>query len=405
MKTTLDHPHLISLAAGFTDHETLPVRETRELLKDILRSGPTGRSTLQYGTTAGDERLRFLTARRLEQLDQAAPHDGPRTSCDPGHILITNGSQQLLYMLSEALCDPNDIVLVEDPTYFVYLSIAHSHGLRCRGIQMEPDGIRLDHLEQTLQSLRRNKELHRVKFLYLITYYQNPSGITTCLEKKKRALELLRSYEKHAGHPIYLVEDAAYRELRFAGQDVPSALPWDPSRVIYVGTYSKPFATGIRAGFGCLPAPLLRVLTRLKANHDFGTANLIQQVLSRALDIGAYDRHLLRLRRRYGRKARIMADALSEFFPASVAWQPPDGGLYIWARLPKRARTGTKGSLFKKVLGQDVLYVPGELCYADDPTRRKPASEMRLSFGGARQHHIQEGIQRLGRVLASLLPN
>jgi len=405
MKMTLDHPHLISLAAGFTDNESLPLTETRRLLAGMLRAGPAARATLQYGTTVGDACLRSHTADRLLQLDKGSDPSPCATPSDPRRILIGNGSQQLLYMLSEALCDPGDIVLVEDPTYFVYLGIAQSHGLHCRGVRMDDEGMLLEHLDQTLGWLKRSGQLSKVKFLYLVTYFQNPSGTTTSLARKKGALELLRAYERHAGHPLYLVEDAAYRELRFAGEDVPSALSCDPARVLYVGTYSKPFATGIRAGFGCLPPALMKVLVRIKANHDFGTANLIQQVLARALTDGAYDRHLVRLRRRYAKKAGIMAQAIDDFFPRSVQWRRPTGGLYIWARLPQRARTGAASSLFKKVLGKDVLYVPGELCYANDASRQKPACEMRLSFGGAREAHIREGIRRLGKVLSSVLPD
>src|SRR5262249_43232424 len=156
-------------------------------------------------------------------------------------------SQQLLYMLTECLCDPGDIVLVEDPTYFVYLGIVQSQGFRCRGIRFAPDGIDLSHLEHTLENLRSRGELKRVKLLYLVSYSQNPTGVTTAFAKKAGALAVLRRFERAAGHPIYLLEDAAYRELRFSGDDVASALTAEGAdeRVIYTGTYSKPFATGV----------------------------------------------------------------------------------------------------------------------------------------------------------------
>ena len=142
----------------------------------------------------------------------------------PERLLITSGSQQLLYMTTEALCDEGDIVLVEDPTYFVYLGILQSRGLRARGVRLERDGLDLAHLEKVLTSLKRRGELRRVKMLYLVSYFQNPTGVTTSFEKKRGVLKLLKKFERAAGHPIYLLEDAAYRELRFAGQDVPSAL-------------------------------------------------------------------------------------------------------------------------------------------------------------------------------------
>src|SRR6185503_4921779 len=187
MKLTLERPGLISLAAGFTDNESLPVTATRELADNLLASARTGRPALQYGSTAGDLELRRLTANRLAELDQR--------SYDPDQILITHGSQQLLYLVCECLCDPHDLVLVEDPTYFVFLGIAQSLGFDCRGIRMKPDGLDLEHLEQRLAALKKSGEIKRFNFLYLVTYFQNPSGITTSFAKKRAALDLLKKYE------------------------------------------------------------------------------------------------------------------------------------------------------------------------------------------------------------------
>lgn len=394
LKMTLDHPDLISLAVGFTDSQSLPVTAAREVLHEVLRSPKTARTALQYGSTAGDPVLRGLTADHLRVADGAG---GDIHS--PDRLLITNGSQQLLYLVTEAICNPGDIVLVEDPTYFVYLGIAQSHGLRCRGIRMLADGIDMEHLAETLESLRRSGDLPRVKLLYLVTYHQNPTGTTTSLEKKARSVELLRRYEKPAGHPLYLLEDAAYRELRFSGPPVRSALVvGDPRRVIYAGTYSKPFATGARIGFGLLPRELFSAVVRIKGNHDFGSASLLQHLLARALASQRYPAHVARVARRYARKAAAMTAALREHFPPSARWQEPQGGLYVWVRLPERMHTGVKSRLFAQALAKGVLYVPGELCYASDPARICPRHEMRLSFGGATLADIRTGIARLGAV-------
>ena len=399
MQLALDHPKLISLAAGFTDSETLPVEDVRELMTDILRSRETGLPALQYGSTQGDPRLRQLTARRLRRLD-GVPVSQRSLSSD--RMIITNGSQQLLYMTMEASCDAGDIVLVEDPTYFVFLGILQSRGLRARGVRMEHDGLDLGQLEKVLKELKKSGGISRLKALYLVSYFQNPTGITTGFEKKRRALALLRNYERAAGHPIYLLEDAAYRELRFRGKEVPSALAdrRHADRVVYAGTYSKPFATGTRVGFGILPERLFTAVLRIKANHDFGTSNLLQQLVAQALASGRYETHLRRLRQRYARKARVMSNALKQHFPREINWQEPEGGLYVWARLPRVTGSGTKSGLFQAALRKNILYVPGQLCYADDATRSKPDHEMRLSFGSARENDIREGIRRLGSVLA-----
>jgi 2-aminoadipate transaminase len=400
MKLTLDRPKLISLAAGFTDNESLPVAETAELLRQVLKPGRRAQAALQYGNTAGDSRLRERTLQRIEKLD------GVSTRYSADNVVITHGSQQLLYMLTEALCNPGDIVLVEDPSYFVYLAILQSHGIRARAVRLTPDGLDLQHLESVLDDLKRTGELSRLKLLYQVTYFQNPTGWTSPLERKGATLELLRKYERAAGHPIYLIEDAAYRELRFAGDDVPSALAVRKhrDRVLYAGTYSKPFATGARVGFGILPEPLRTAVLRIKGNHDFGTSNLLQQLLLRALETCRYEAHLAEIHARYRRKARLMTAAIESHFPSSVRWAEPRGGLYVWATSPAGQTSGVKSKLFRAALARDVLYVPGELCYADDPTRRKPNRDMRISFGGAADADIPIGIARLGSILRDLCP-
>jgi 2-aminoadipate transaminase len=465
MHAALSRPKLISLAAGFTDSASLPVAEARTALNQVLRSPKTGRPALQYGITAGDTTLRQLTAEYLRKLDFQAvvsssfsssslvlePKSRTRTKDEdekiysPERLLITGGSQQLLYLTAEALCNEGDIVLVEDPTYFVFLGILQSRGLRARAVRLERDGLDLAHLERVLQSLRRNGELRRVKLFYLVSYFQNPTGVTTSFQKKCGLLKLLKKFGRAAGHPIYLLEDAAYRELRFqkdnkvqssvstpsprpsgerAGArgfefettglltpplsslrggegEVKSALavPGAAERVIYAGTFSKPFATGVRVGYGILPKPLFAAVKHIKGNHDFGTSNLLQHLVARALVSGIYGRQVARLQKRYAHKARVMKQAIKKHFPSAVEWWEPEGGLYFWARLPHRLPTGMKSKFFSTALKNDVLYVPGEICYADDPTRRKPNHEMRISFGNASEADIREGIARLGKVL------
>ena len=465
MHAALSRPKLISLAAGFTDNASLPVAEARAALNQVLRSPKTGQPALQYGSTAGDTTLRQLTAEHLRKLDAKAIgvmeywSDGimdpaPHHSTTPSlhfetRLLITSGSQQLLYMTTEALCNEGDIVLVEDPTYFVFLGILQSRGLRARAVRLERDGLDLAHLESVLQSLKRRGELRRVKMLYLVSYFQNPTGVTTSFEKKRGLLKLLKKFERSVGHPIYLLEDAAYRELRFQKDNQAQSLVSTPSprpsgeragargfefettglltptlsslrgregeeksalaadgaaeRVIYAGTFSKPFATGVRVGYGILPKPLFTAVKHIKGNHDFGTSNLLQHLVARALASGMYGRHVARLQKRYAHKARVMKLAIKKHFPSAVEWWEPEGGLYFWARLPHGLPSGIKSKVFSTALKNNVLYVPGEICYADDAARRKPNHEMRISCGNASEADIREGIKRLGRVLRKFI--
>jgi 2-aminoadipate transaminase len=399
MDAALTRPGLISLAAGFTDNPTLPVPEVRALLDELLGTRRTGEPALQYGNTVGLPELRRLSAERLR--DQDGPGAAHPKAYSPDHLLITHGSQQFLYLITEVLCDPGDIVLLEDPTYFVFLGIAQSHGLECRSVRLDTDGIDIAHLDAVLDRLRRSGDLRRVKLLYLVTYYQNPTSTNTAFARKVAALELLRRYEPHAGHPLYLLEDAAYRELRFTGPEEPSALaaPGAHTRVIYTSTYSKPFATGIRVGYAWLPDALRPAAVRVKGNHDFGTSSLLQHLVARALATGRYAEHLAALRRRYAEKAGWLTAALRARFPATVRWREPRGGMYVWAALPTSVKTGRDSPLFRRALERNVLYVPGQLCYADDPTRRKPNHELRLSFGNATREQIERGITRLATAL------
>ena len=236
MHAALSRPKLISLAAGFTDNASLPVAEARTALNQVLRSPKTGQPALQYGInrrgsgTAPTDGGAFAETGLLGRdavsafpKIRDARHAVPSRNLFPERLLITSGSQQLLYLTAEALCDEGDIVLVEDPTYFVFLGILQSRGLRARAVRLERDGLDLAHLEKVLTSLKRSGELRRVKMFYLVSYFQNPTGVTTSFEKKRGLLKLLKKFERAAGHPIYLLEDAAYRELRFPVGRLPVA--------------------------------------------------------------------------------------------------------------------------------------------------------------------------------------
>ncbi len=372
MKAALDRPDLISLAAGFTDSETLPVEEVAALTREILSRPKTARAALQYGTTAGLPPLRQELLRRWQK------QDGLRRFT-PDDVVVTNGSQQLLYLLTEVLCDPGDIALVEEPTYFVYLGILEAMGVRAMPFGAVPRRL-----------------LPRVKLAYLVTYFQNPTGRTWSLEAKREALARVKQYERGAGHPIYIVEDAAYRDLRLEGEDVPSFKSLDPgnTRVAYTHTLTKPFATGIKLGYGILPAALRRAVVRSKGNHDFGSSNFLQMILARALAAGVYERHLPKIAAAYRRKRDVMVAELRARLPAA-RFEVPQGGLYVWAELPAAVNTGVNSRLFRRALEAGVLYVPGEMCYAG----HAPQNCLRLSFGAARTEEIRKGIRLLAEAV------
>jgi 2-aminoadipate transaminase len=387
MELTLDRPDLISLAAGFTDNETLPVKEIEQITRAILRRPKIARAALQYGTTIGLPQLRNAILRRWQKQDQFTP----RQSITDDHVIITNGSQQLLYLVTEVLCDPGDIVLVEDPTYFVYLGIIEALGMRAFGFSS------ISNLKSRLEQLKRRRQLSRLKLLYLVTYFQNPTGRTWSLEQKREALAIVKHYERAAGHPIYIVEDAAYRDLRFEGGDVPSFKSLDPrsERVVYTNTLTKPFATGIKIGYGILPPALLSAVLHSKGNHDFGSSNFLQTILAQALATGLYDRHLPEIAGAYRRKRDAMITELDARLRESARYRRPSGGLYVWLELGSRVKTGVKSNLFRRALDAGVLYVPGEMCYCRDHARPIPQNCIRLSFGAPTVQQIRKGIRLL----------
>lgn len=396
MRISLERPNVVSLAAGFTDSRSLPGEEVRSIVESILSDPDMARSALQYGVTPGDQELRALTLERIRKADRTS---GVVDSVS--NSMITTGSQQFLYLTREALLDPGDILLVEDPTYFVILGLLANTGVAARGVATDSEGISLERLVATLERLRSEGDLSKVKALYLVTYCQNPSGRTTAFHRKKEALRILSEFEQDAGHPIYLIEDAAYRELRFGVDDPPSALSDSDHghRVIYTGTYSKPFSTGLRVGFGVVPEELVSPILNLKANHDFGTPTFNQAIMKHALKTGVYDTYTSQLRERYSVKSEIMRGALSASFGDRARYEDPKGGLYYWVDLGASVETSMDSRFFRTALEKEALYVPGCLCYCDDPSRARPNREMRLSFGGAKDEDIPIGIERLAATL------
>lgn len=398
MRLALDRPKLISLAAGFTDKATLPLESVREITDRILSDKSRGQAALQYGTTLGSEGLRSATAARLQLLDEKSGPSIQATPLNSEQVLITQGSQQALYLTLEAITDPGDIILVEDPTYFVFLGLLQGFGIRTHGISTDEQGIKTEALEARLEALAKSGDIRKLKALYLVSYAQNPSGRSTSYIRKKAALDLLKKYESAAGHPIALIEDAAYRELEFdEEQTSPSLLvnAEDRDRVFYLGTYTKPFATGIRLGFGYFPKVVLDKLFNLKGLHDFGSANFTQAILGEALVSGIYDEQLKIIKARYLSKAQAMESALQKYAPSELSWEFPKGGLYIWAKLAGEQSTGPESILFKRCLEQGILYIPGVYAYCTDPDREKPDVEMRLSYGAAEIPALEAGIQRL----------
>ncbi len=396
MQQAIENPGLISLAAGLVDPGSLPADEVRSALDELLARPATARAALQYGTTQGHAPLRDRLLARTVALDDVTAAEVSLTADD---VVLTTGSQQLLYLIGEMLLDPGDLVITEAPSYFVYQGTLTSLGARTLAVPMDEDGMDTDALEELLARLERDGELERLRLIYVCDYFQNPSGRTLSLPRRRHLLELAQRYSRR--HRILILEDAAYRELRYDGADLPSIKSFDTHNrhVLLAMTFSKPCAPGLKTGYGILPRELMTPLLRLKGNHDFGSNNLTQHLLDRLLVSGAYDRHVANLCDVYRAKRDTMLEALAEEFPASagVRWTNPEGGLYVWLTFPPGTDAGPHNPLMHAALKEGVLYVPGQFCYLESSGVPIPANEARLSFGVAPPEQLREGIRRLAR--------
>lgn len=397
MQHALENPNLISLAAGFVDAESLPADDTRVILDAILSDEQTAREALQYGTTQGHGPLREKILAHCLQLDGVKASD---VALGVDDVIVTTGSQQLLYLLGEALFDPGDIVITEAPSYFVYHGCLNSLGVRTMSVPMDAEGMDTHALEELLLRLEKTGELERVRLIYTVDYFQNPTGLTLSLPRRRHLLELARRFSRK--HRLLILEDAAYRELKFAGDDVPSikSLDKDNRHVILTMTFSKPWAPGLKTGYGVMPRDLVRTVLRFKGNHDFGSSNFNQVLLDHVLASGAYPRHVAQLCDIYRHKRDTLIEALQEAFPDAknqgLSWTQPRGGMYVWLSCPPEMATGPDSPFMQGCMREGVLYVPGQFCYVGDDGQL-PDTEARLCYGVATPEQLREAGIRLGR--------
>jgi len=405
MAQAVENPDVISLAAGLVDDATLPTAEAADLLTAMLADTGAGRAALQYGTTKGLLPLREALRAHLVHLDGWDP---AHIAATPDDLVVATGSQQLLFILGDILVDPGDVVIAGWPSYFVYTGTLEALGAEVRCVDVDDGGMVPEALEALLGRLDAGGALPRVKIVYVVSYHQNPTGITLAGDRRERLLDIVRRYSRD--HRILVIEDAAYRELTFEGAPPPSLKTYDPENrdVALLATFSKTFSPGVKVGYGLLPRDLVEPVVLAKGNHDFGSANLCQHLVLRALETGVYQRHVKRLCRRYAEKRDAMLAALQTHLGdlgPQVHWTHPTGGLYVFLTLPEAIETHSRSPLFARALEEGVLTVPGEYCYAADPTRTVPQNTIRLSYGVCEPDRIRAGIAALGRAVAHVLEN
>ncbi len=375
---SLSDPSIISFAAGNPAPESFPVRELERFAADVFREQPV--TALQYGVTEGYAPLRSAVAeRQIKRFGEGMVRVGDST-------IIVSGGQQGIELACKVFCNEGDAVICEDPSFIGALNAFRSNGVRTVGVRMESDGIDLCALENALKTEKR------AKLLYLIPTFQNPTGITTSLEKRKAILALAKKYG------IVILEDNPYGELRFAGKDIPTLKSMDDSgRVIYCSSFSKILSAGIRVGFVIAPEEITTKMVVAKQSEDVHTNVFFQMLAHRFITECDLDAHIEKINALYRKKCALMLDCIDRYVPSEyVSFTRAEGGLFIWGTL---AGTDDSRVFVKKALEKKVAVVPGAT-FNCDPSL--PSPSFRLNYSTPSDEQIVTGIKALGEAVREI---
>jgi len=373
-----EQPDIISFAGGLPAPEVFPVNEFKRACTTVLDE--QGAKALQYSTTEGHLPLREMIARHTARY---------AIEISTENILITSGSQQALDFIGRLFINRGDRVLVESPTYLGALQAWNAYGAEYMSVPMDENGMLTDELEKALRV--------GVKFIYVLPNFQNPSGSTLIFERRHKLIELADRY----GVPI--VEDDPYGQLRFEGDHIRPIIALDSDfhkrngdkysgNVIYMSTFSKLLAPGIRLGWVIAPQEVIRKLVMAKQAADLHTATFNQLVAHQIGKDGFLDQHVKTIRSTYKERRDVMLETMSEFFPSEVHWTHPAGGMFLWGILPENLDAA---EVLKTAIERKVAFVPGAAFHANGGGK----NTMRLNFSFSNPETIREGISRLGRVL------
>ena len=369
-------PEIISLAGGNPASELFPGDELSKIAGKILMTNPI--LALQYGTTDGYPKMRECAKKRAEKVNSVNENDA---------ILIMTGANQGIDLTAKALLNKGDKVIVESPSFIGSLNAFRTYECELVGVKVEDDGMSMEGLEDAL------KNNSGVKFIYTIPTFQNPTGTTLSLEKRKKMLELASKYD------VLILEDNPYGDLRFSGEDVPTIKSMDTEgRVIYAGSFSKILSPSMRLGYIVAPAPLAEKIEILKQVNDVHTPMLTQLMCVEFMKKYDIDSYIEKNRKLYGEKCKAMVDAMEKYFPkGKVKWVVPEGGIFLWCECPTIADITP---VVDRCLEKKVAIVPGSN-FATDIFA--PSNMFRLNYSSATIENIVEGVRRLGEVLTEML--
>lgn len=374
-----EKPDIISFAGGLPAPEVFPVEAFQEACTRVLKD--FGAQALQYSTTEGYRPLR-------ETIAEHTARYGIQVTSE--NILITSGSQQALDLLGKVFINPGDRILVESPTYLGALQAWNAYGAEYVTVPMDKQGMQTGELEKALRA--------GPKFIYVLPNFQNPTGVTLALERRRQLVELADQY----GVPI--IEDDPYGQLRYEGEHLPPVVVLDDQfrnhcshcyhgNVIYLSTFSKILAPGLRLAWVIAPPEVIRKLVQAKQGADLHTATFNQLVAYEVARDGFLDEHVKLIRKVYRERRDVMLAAMDSYFPAGVDWTQPQGGLFLWAAL---AESLSAADVLQVAVEQKVAFVPGEPFHPLGGGQ----NTLRINFSNATPEMIREGIYRLGRVIA-----
>ncbi|HWM08624.1 MAG TPA: PLP-dependent aminotransferase family protein [Solirubrobacteraceae bacterium] len=367
-------PEIISLAGGLPDTTTFPAEDFAALMSRVAVDASA--KALQYGPTEGLDEVKdcIVEVMAAEGMD-----------VDPEDLLITTGGQQVIDLVCKTLIDPGDVVVAEAPTYPGAVPVFVSYQADVVQIEMDDHGMRTDVLVAELERLDR--EGRKPKFIYTVPSFQNPAGVTLSLERRRELVRIAHERE------LLVLEDNPYGLLRYEGNPLPTLFSLDGGNyVIYLGTFSKILSPGLRLGWTSAPPPVLDKLNLGKGAVDLCSATISQQFVATYFAERDWRAYLGTLVDLYRRRRDVMLEALAEHLPREATWTQPNGGLFIWARLPDYIDTT---DLLARALRENVAFVPGRAAYMDG----RGGSEMRLNFSGISDDDIREGVRRIGKIV------
>lgn len=371
----IEQPDIISFAGGLPASELFPVEEMKKVSVKVLDEN--GEEALQYSGSQGYLPLRNHIAKRMNEKN--------KTNVKAEDILVTSGSQQALDFAGNVFLDEGDIVLCESPSYLGALNAFKGYKPNVMEVPTDKEGMITEELEKIL------KENDKVKFIYVIPDFQNPTGISWSLERRKKCMDVINKYE------IPVIEDNPYGELRYEGEFLPSLKSFDTKGlVIYLGTFSKIFCPGYRLGWTCASKDILSKFIICKENSDLQTSTIGQRELSKYIDDYDLDAHVEKIKSTYKKRRDLMLDCMEKEFPQGVSFTHPQGGLFTWVKLPEKLNAQ---ELMEKCVENKVAYVPGGFFFPEG----NKENYFRLNYSSSKEDKIVEGIKRLGNVLKDAL--